>query len=70
MPGWGRDTAQIDSGATDAAGRKDVAGALGMKGTLVSKKGVGYFAANVEQRRELRRKEGDGAHRDRRGSQH
>ena len=37
---------QIDSGAIDIVGPKDVAKAFEMKETAMSKKGIGYIAAN------------------------
>ena len=37
---------QIDSGAIDTVGPKEIAGACKMRETEISKKGVGYVAAN------------------------
>ena len=37
---------QIDSGAIDTVGPREVAKAFGMKETVMSKKGVGFIAAN------------------------
>ncbi len=45
-PDWERIRGQVDSGAIDAVGPKDVARAFEMKKTLTSKKGVGHVAAN------------------------
>ncbi len=46
MPGWGRVRAQIDSGATDTVGPKEIAQASEMRETEMSKRGIGYVAAN------------------------
>ncbi len=45
MPGWERVRFQIDSGATDAVGPKEIARAFEMKETEMSNRGVGYVAA-------------------------
>ena len=44
--GWEKIRAQIDSGAIDTVGPRSVAKALQMKETAMSKKGIGYVAAN------------------------
>ncbi len=46
MPGWERVRVQIDSGAIDAVGPKEIAKALEMKGAEMPKRGAGYVAAN------------------------
>ena len=45
-PGWERIAVQIDSGAVDTVGPKEIAGAFDMKETVMSKKGIGFVAAN------------------------
>ena len=45
-PGWERVRVQIDSGAIDTVGPKGIARAFDMKETVMSKKGIGYVAAN------------------------
>ena len=45
-PGWERVRVQIDSGAIDTVGPKEIAGAFKMRETEMSKKGIGYVAAN------------------------
>ena len=45
-PGWERDRVQIDSGAIDTVAPKDVARAFEMKETMMSKRGIGFVAAN------------------------
>ncbi len=45
-PGWERVRVQIDSGAIDAVGPKEIAKAFEMKETEMSKRGKGYVAAN------------------------
>ena len=45
-PGWERIAVQIDSGAIDAVGPKEIASAFGMKETPKSKNGVGFVAAS------------------------
>ncbi len=44
-PGWERARVQIDSGAIDAVGPKEIAKALEIKETEMSKRGTGYVAA-------------------------
>jgi hypothetical protein len=44
-PGWQRVRVQIDSGAIDTVGPKEIAQAFKMKETVMSKKGVGHVAA-------------------------
>ncbi len=46
LPGWERVRVQIDSGASDAAGPKEIAHVFEMKETEMSKRCRGYFAAN------------------------
>ena len=45
-PGWERVRIQIDSGAIDTAGPKEIAGAFKMRETEMSKRGIGFVAAN------------------------
>ncbi len=45
-PGWERVRVQIDSGANDAVGPKEVARAFELKETVMSKRGVGSVAAS------------------------
>ena len=45
-PGWERVRVQIDSGAIDTVGPKEIARAFEMKETEMSKRGIGYVAAN------------------------
>ena len=45
-PGWGRVRIQIGSGAIDTVGPKDIAGAFKMRETEMSKRGIGFVAAN------------------------
>ena len=45
-PGWERVRVQIDSGAIDTVGPKEIAGAFKMRQTEMSKRGIGYVAAN------------------------
>ena len=45
-PGWERVRVQIDSGAVDTVGPKEIARAFEMKETEMSKRGIGYVAAN------------------------
>ena len=45
-PGWERVRIQIDSGAIDTVGPKDIAGAFKMRKTEMSKRGIGLVAAN------------------------
>ena len=45
-PGWERVRVQIDSGAIDTVGPKEIGKAFEMKETEMSKKGIGYVAAN------------------------
>ena len=42
----GKVRAQVDSGAIDTVGLKEIAKALTMKENVMSKKGLGYVAAN------------------------
>ncbi len=44
--GWEKVRTQIDSGAIDAVGPKEIAEALAMKEKAMSKKGLGHVAAN------------------------
>ena len=46
VKGWERIRVQVDSGAIDTVGPKEVAKAFEMKETVMSKKGVGFIAAN------------------------
>ncbi len=46
MRGWEKIRVQIDAGAVDTVGPTEVARALKMKETVMSKKGIGYLAAN------------------------
>ena len=46
LPGWERVRVQIDSGAIDTVGPKEIAKAFEMKETEMSKRGIGYVAAN------------------------
>ncbi len=45
-PGWERGRVQIDTGAIDAVGPKEIVQAFEMKETIMSKKQIGYLAAN------------------------
>ena len=45
-PGWEKIAVQIDSGAVDTVGPKEIAGAFDTKETVMSKKGIGFVAAN------------------------
>ncbi len=45
-PGWERIRVQIDSGAGDTVGPKEIAKTFAMKETIVSKRGIGFVAAN------------------------
>jgi hypothetical protein len=45
-PGWEKIRVQIDSGAIDTVGPKEIARAFEMKETAMSKKGIGFIAAN------------------------
>ncbi len=45
-PGWERIRVQFDSGARDTVGPKGVAKAFEMKETIMSRRGVGFDAAN------------------------
>ncbi len=45
-PGWESLRVQIDSGARDTVGPKAIAKAFEMKGTAMSRRGVGFVAAN------------------------
>ncbi len=45
-PGWERVGVQIDSGAIDTVGPKEIANAFEMKETEMSKRVVGHVAAN------------------------
>ncbi len=45
-PGWERVSFQIDSGAIDFVGPKDNAAAFKMRETEMSKRGIGFVAAN------------------------
>ncbi len=45
-PGWERVRVQTDSGAIDTVGPSEVAKAFEMKETEMSKRGMGYVAAN------------------------
>ena len=46
ISGWEKVRVQIDSGAIDTVGPRGVAKALAMKETMMSKKGLGFVAAN------------------------
>jgi hypothetical protein len=46
ISGWEKVRVQIDSGAIDTVGPKGVAKAFAMKETMMSKKGIGFVAAN------------------------
>jgi hypothetical protein len=46
VKGWEKIRVQIDSGAVDTVGPKEVAKAFKMKETVMSKKGIGFVAAN------------------------
>ncbi len=45
-PGWERIRVQIDSGAIDSEGPKEIAKAFEMKETVMSRRGIGFVAAN------------------------
>ena len=45
-PGWERVRIQVDSGAIDTVGPKDIAGAFKMRETEMSRRGIGFVAAN------------------------
>ena len=45
-PGWERVRVQIDSGAIDTVGPKEMARAFEMKETEMSRRGIGFVAAN------------------------
>ena len=45
-PGWEKIRIQVDSGAIDTVGPKDMAGAFKMRESEMSKKGIGFVAAN------------------------
>ena len=45
-PGWEKVRIQIDSGAIDTVGQKNIAAAFKMRETEMSKKGIGFVAAN------------------------
>ncbi len=45
-PGWERIRVQADSGAIDAATPKEIAKAFEMKETIMSRRGIGFPAAN------------------------
>ena len=45
MPRWESVRVQIDSGAIDTVGPKEIAKAFGMKETVLSKRGIGHVAA-------------------------
>ena len=45
-PGWERIRVQIDSGAIDTVGPKEIAKAFEMKETIMSRRGIGCVAAN------------------------
>ncbi len=45
-PGWEKGRIQVDSGAIDTVGPKYMAGAFKMKETEMSRKGIGFVAAN------------------------
>ncbi len=45
-PGWERVRVRIDSGAIDTVGPKEIARAFEMKETEMSRRGIGYVAAN------------------------
>ena len=47
--GWEIIRIQIDPGAIGIVGPKEIAGAFAMKETLMSKKGIGYVAANASR---------------------
>ncbi len=60
-PGWERVRVQIDTGAIDASGPKEVAQALDLREPVLSKHGVHLVAANGQQQ-ELRGEEGGRVH--------
>ena len=45
-PGWERVRIKFDSGAIDTVGPKSMAGAFKMRETEMSRKGIGFVAAN------------------------
>ena len=45
-PGWERVRIQVDSGAIDTVGPKDIAGVFKMRETEMSRRGIGFVAAN------------------------
>ena len=45
-PGWEKVRIQVDSGAIDTVGPKSMAGAFRMRETEMSRKGIGFVAAN------------------------
>ncbi len=45
-PGWERLRIRVDSGAIDTVGPKEITGAFKMWETEMSKRGIGYVAAN------------------------
>ena len=45
-PGWEGIRVQIDSGAIDTVGPKEIAKAFEMKETIMSKRGIGFAAVN------------------------
>ncbi len=45
-PGWERVRIQVDSGAIDTVGPKEIAGAFKMRETEMSRRGIGFVAAN------------------------
>ena len=55
-PGWKRVRIQVDSGAIDTVGPKDIAGAFKMKETEMSRKGIGFVAANGSEIKNYREK--------------
>ncbi len=50
-PGWEGIRVQVELGAIDAEGPKDIAKALEMKDTIMSRKGVGFVAASGSGRK-------------------
>ncbi len=50
-PGWDIESVQIDSGATDTVGPKEIAKAFEMKGTEMSTRGIEYVIGIGEELR-------------------
>ncbi len=56
VKGWEKVRVQVDSGAIDTVGPKEVAKAFATKENVMSKKGLGYVAANWSRIKNYRQK--------------